>query len=79
MKDLDNKSKSIYSFPVLYAGWELDYNGDIHEDKSGKRHLILTSHGMPYVGDSSELREKIKEYQQVIAETQEAIRLLDEP
>lgn len=76
---LYSEGRVIKEFRILYSGWELDGAGEIYEDQSGKRYLVLTNHGMPYIGSSDELREQIKEYQEVIVETQEAIRLLDEP
>ena len=68
--------KVIYTFPVLYEGWEMDENGYIKETDDGDRYLILTSHGMEYKADPQELRDKIDEYRNAIKMSEHALSLL---
>jgi hypothetical protein len=83
--------KIIKKFPILHHGWEGDGYGYVvgnieHKYSEKKKYLgpfcnyklILTNHSKPYIADSSELRKKITEYQNMIGETNEALKLLEE-
>jgi hypothetical protein len=81
--------KIIKKFPIFQQGWEMDGYGYIvasienvkTETFSGpliRPKLILTNHARPYIADSSELRKKIVEYQNMIGETIEVLKLLEE-
>ena len=70
--------KTIYSFPVLWEGWECDPEGLIKCDTKGNKYLILTDHGSPYVADKQELIGRINEYKDVIAKSEKALQLLEE-
>ena len=70
--------KIIYSFPVLWEGWECDPEAWIIERLDGTRYLKMTNHGGGYIAEASELHERIKEYASVIEKTEKAIRLLGE-
>jgi len=66
----------VFTFPVLWNGWENDNTGYIVMDDDVKR-LVLTNHGSPYFGNISELQEKIKEYEEAATETKKAILLIE--
>ncbi|MBF0399027.1 MAG: hypothetical protein HQK78_19790 [Desulfobacterales bacterium] len=70
------KIKKIYEFPVLYAGWELDYKGWIGIDEENNKHIILTEDRHAYISDENELLDKIKEYQDAIDRTEKALQIL---
>lgn len=80
LKEIEKKLKSklyvIFRFSLAYVGWECDSDGEVVEDKNGKRYLILTNHASPYIGVKEELLAKINEYEHLIKETKKAIELL---
>ena len=65
----------ICKLPILHHNWEHDGFGYVVE-KDGKRELILTNHGKPYVASVEELHLKISDYRSAIQETERAIFLL---
>lgn len=67
--------KIVSKFNILNHCWEGDGHGYIVEN-DGKKILILTNHGNPYIGTISELNLKISEYKTIIQETERAIFLL---
>ena len=80
--------KIIKKFPILHHGWEGDGYGyvvaDIKEVETEEftgplitPKLVLTNHSKPYEADVSELKSKVIEYQNMIGETNEALKLLD--
>lgn len=70
--------EKILEFSILYCGWECDHKGWIVENHDGTRFILLTSHGGEYVGETSELAEKIEEYKKAIDATEQALQLVDE-
>ena len=68
--------KIIKKFLILHHSWDGDGYGYV-VDNVQEKNLILTNHSKPYEADSSELRKKIVEYQNIIGETNEALKLLD--
>jgi hypothetical protein len=72
----------IKKFPVLHHGWEGDGYGyvvaNVVKGKLITPKLILTNHSKPYEASSNELRLKINEYQRIIGETNQVLKLLDE-
>ena len=68
--------KTIYTFPVLYEGWDMDEEGYVKETENGDRYLVLTSHGREYKADPQELRDKIDEYRNAIKMSEHALSLL---
>lgn len=68
-------TKIVSKISVLHHCWEGDGYGYIIE-KEGKKILILTNHGNPYVATVSDLYSKISEYKTVIQETERAIFVL---
>lgn len=66
----------VFTFPVLWSGWESDNTGYIVMDGDVKR-LVMTSHGSPYFGNISELQKKIDEYEEAATETKKAISLIE--
>lgn len=69
--------KVIYTFDVMYSGWECDDTAWVVEAPDGSRGLIMTNHGSSYEATGDTLRAKIAEYQKAIQNTEEALRLLD--
>ena len=82
--------KIIKKFPILHHGWDGDGYGYVvgnieHKYSEKKKYLgpfcnyklILTNHSKPYEADVSELKSKVIEYQNMIGETNEALKLLD--
>lgn len=70
------KYTKLFEFEMLYSGWESDGKGWVCEEPDGKRFLLLTNHGTPYVAPLSELTEKLEEYKRASEETQKAINML---
>jgi len=65
----------IFEFQVFHTGWELDATGWVVE-RGKKRFIVLTNHGTSYVAKNKELKAKIKEYSNIIKQTEKALRLL---
>ena len=72
------RDKEIYSFTVLWKGWECASAAWIIERPDGSRYLVMTDHGSPYMADPNELVERIAEYQDVINQTNKALEILKE-
>lgn len=64
----------VKKFKILYCGWEMDSCGYIVNDGAANK-IIVTNHGQPMVVDSSYLDAKIKEYEDAIEDTKEAIKI----
>lgn len=69
----DQFGKILFEFIILHSGWESDEKGYIIETETGKREIILSSHGVFYIASVTELMDKIAEYRQVISETEKAL------
>lgn len=54
----------------------MDNVGKIIEDSSGKKHILLTSHGCPYLARPKEIETHIKEYEDATACMKKALTLL---
>jgi len=73
---IENKDyKIIYTFKTYYHAWECDGYGNVVE-REGKRSIVLTSHGAPYLATKEELEQLIETYEQAISDTKEAIALI---
>lgn len=66
----------IYRFKIAHVGWELDTESVIVEDSHGRRHCILTDHGIPYFGDAADLKLLIFRYKQWGERTKTALNFL---
>lgn len=64
----------VKKFKILYCGWEMDSCGYIVNDDIINK-IIVTNHGQPMVVDSSYLNAKIREYEDAIEDTKEAIKI----
>jgi hypothetical protein len=73
---IEESDKQIFAFDVLYSGWECDYRAWVYEKPNGTRYLAMTNHGNIYVAPRKHLEDKIKEYKQVIEDTEKAIALI---
>lgn len=70
------EGKKIYTFTVLYEGWEMDNEAWVVEDQAGNRWIETTSHGSKYVATVEEFRQKAKEYKTVLDQTEKALELV---
>jgi CRISPR/Cas system CSM-associated protein Csm4 (group 5 of RAMP superfamily) len=69
------KFKALKAIEVLWSGWECDGTAWIVEDQGQKR-LVASNHGELYFADKDFLEEKMKEYKEAIAETENALAML---
>lgn len=65
----------VFTFPVLWNGWESDSTGYIVLDGDIKR-LVLTDHSRYYFGNVSEIFAKLREYEEIVTETNKALKML---
>lgn len=70
-------AKVRLEFELAHVGWECDSNGWVVE-RAGKRYLILTDHGSPYVAEARALRDQLKTYADLISVTVDALQKLEE-
>ena len=63
----------IYKFPVI---WEVDSHGWIVLDKYGNMKILATNHGKIYEEDPMFLHDRLMYYQELLLQTQEAIKIL---
>ena len=68
--------KIIKDFPVLWRGWECDSKWYLCETENGKKVLVETNHGSPFISTADSIEEKINEYKEVLAESEEVLRIL---
>lgn len=68
---------TVYTFDVLWRGWEMDNIGYIAQDEDGNKYPVLTSHGSKYIADKSELLDKISEYADAMNQTNKALKMLE--
>lgn len=71
-----NPLKKIFEFPVLWDGWECDSKAWVAERQDGSRCIIMTDHGGEYEANPKEVRDRIAEYQSVIAKSEKALEML---
>lgn len=64
-------------FDIAHVGWECDSNGWVVE-QAGKRHLILTNHGSPYIAQPRVLAALVTKYAALITATAAALDVLAE-
>jgi len=62
----------INKFKILYHGWEMDGYGYIVQGKD-KKQIVVTNHNQPMLVNTGFLISKIKEYEEVINETNKVI------
>ncbi len=70
------KIKAEKVINVLWSGWECDDKVWLIKEDNKKK-IIATNHGYPYVADINFLKEKMKEYQKAIQETEELLKDLE--
>lgn len=70
--------QKIYEFPVLHAGWEMDYKGWVALVESGQKVIILTTHGTEYFASIDELQKAIERYTSAIEATEKAIKMVQQ-
>ena len=70
-----NLGKIVTKFKILHHEWEMDGYGYIIDDQ-GEKQLVISDHGTIRIADKEHLNELIKNYKEVIQETQRALFLL---
>lgn len=70
-----NLGKIVSKFKILHHEWEMDGYGYIIDDRGEKR-LAISDHGAIRIADKEYLNELIKNYKEVIQETERALFLL---
>jgi hypothetical protein len=71
-----NAVRILADAPVLYNGWEMDNEICAVEMSDGSVSLVTTSHGRIYIAKTSELTEKIAEYEQAIEQSKTLLTLI---
>lgn len=61
---------------VLHDGWEMDNEAWCVEFEDGTRGLMTTSHGWPYILDSDDFEDKLKETEESAASIRKLIGLV---
>jgi hypothetical protein len=74
LKVEDKYGKIVYKFKILYYDWEMDNHGYIINDGT-KNKIVTTNHGRLMEISPDYLFHKIKEYEDAIRDTKEAIRI----
>lgn len=67
--------KIISKFRILHHEWEMDGYGYVIQTEEGKK-IVTTNHGKPLVVDKTYTDLRIKEYKEVIQETERALFLI---
>jgi len=65
----------LHEFPVMWAGWDVDWQGFVVE-KNGKPRLVLSDHGSFYFAKNKELEEKIAEYREAMKLSKQALVMI---
>lgn len=68
----------VYKFDVMFVGWECDPVGWIVKDSDGAKYAVMTNHGKAYITDAAELRSTISGYEDVIEQTNKALKILNQ-
>jgi hypothetical protein len=75
---VENKyGKILHKFKIFYYDWEMDNYGYVINDGM-KNKLVTTNHGRLVEVDVNYLFHKIKEYENAIKETKEAIKIFED-
>ena len=71
-------NKLLLEFPVLWAGWEGDYEGEVRVDPYGECYLSTLPNHARYRKEAGIqlLIERIKEYEQALLDARAALELL---
>jgi len=67
--------KIISKFRILHHEWEMDGYGYVIQTEEGKK-IVTTNHGKPLIVDKTYIDLRIKEYKEVIQETERALFLI---
>ena len=67
--------KIISKFKILTHEWEMDGYGYIVNGKTDNM-VVITNHGKPMVANTDYLHSKIKDYKEIIQETERALFLI---
>jgi hypothetical protein len=70
-----NLGKIVAKFKILHHEWEMDGYGYIIDDQ-GEKQLVISDHGVIRIVDKEHLNELIKNYKEIIQETEKALSLI---
>jgi len=73
---LGYKPTVLFEFRRAFPAWECDSKGWVIMDKNGKKIVILTNHGSPYIGTKKEIKNDIARYEELINDAEEALNTL---
>lgn len=76
LKVIEKYGKIIEKFKILYYDWEMDNHGYIVTD-GNKNMVITTNHGRLTEISVDYLKHKIREYEDAIKETKNAIEIFE--
>ena len=73
-----NEDKTIFTFRVMWDGWESDNVAWVLERPDTTRYLRMTSHGGGYEASATELEEILETYKEYSTNAEKALTLLRE-
>ena len=73
-----NDDKMIFTFRVMWDGWEMDNVAWVMERPDATRYLRMTSHGGKYEALITDLEELLKTYKEYSANAEKALALLQD-
>jgi hypothetical protein len=76
LKIAEQFGQILNKFRIFHHEWETDGYGYVVENNSTKK-LIVCNHNKPQEMTADYLRYKIKEYEDVIKETKDAIEIIE--
>ncbi len=72
-----NQLTLIKSFPVLWRAWNCDSEWYLTQNSNGDKILVTTDHGLPCIGSSEELKERIEYYKEITKVSEEILKELE--
>jgi ribulose-5-phosphate 4-epimerase/fuculose-1-phosphate aldolase len=73
------KLTKVMRFRVLRHGWECDLWGWVVMRPDGAQTILLTDHGTEFEAMPGDLQDLLRQYQQVITDTQSAMTMVGWP
>jgi hypothetical protein len=60
----------VSTFQVYYSGWECDHIWYLCRNSGGKKVVVATNHGVPYIAQRQVVKQKCEEYRKALQETE---------